>query len=214
MKAVALVATWGLLAGGALAAVHGGGGGGVAAGHPVGGNHGPAGTFGHRPRGPYGAYGRGLGYGYGYGYGLGYGDYGLGYAGLFQDEPFYQEPVYNQGEYPGPGPVGPNVLMMYPPQAAQEMPVHPVIHEYGSAQESANPPKPGPAALSGETSPVVYLLAFRDKNIHAATTYWISGGSLHYLDTDHKERQVPLSSVDRELSEKLNRERNVPFSLP
>lgn len=211
MKAVALVATCCLMAGGALAGERGGGVAAGPGGHPVSGNHGPTGTAGHRPYGPYGAYGRrGLGYGYGPGYGY---DYGLGYGGLYPDEPFYEP--YNSGEYPPPGAAGPNVLMISPPApAVQEMAVHPVIHEYGDVKECTNPPNAGPPAEGGETSPIVYLLALRDKNIHAATTYWIAGGTLHYLDTDHKERQVPLSAVDRDLSAKLNRERNVPFNLP
>jgi hypothetical protein len=42
------------------------------------------------------------------------------------------------------------------------------------------------------------LIAFRDNTIRAAMTYWVEGGTLHYLDQDHKEKQAPLSSVDRD----------------
>jgi len=31
---------------------------------------------------------------------------------------------------------------------------------------------------------------------------------------DHEQKQAPLSSVDRDLSERFNRERNVSFRLP
>jgi hypothetical protein len=31
---------------------------------------------------------------------------------------------------------------------------------------------------------------------------------------EHEQKQAPLSSIDRDLSERLNRERNVTFSLP
>jgi hypothetical protein len=57
------------------------------------------------------------------------------------------------------------------------------------------------------------LIAFRDSTIRAATTYWVEDGTLHYLDSSHKEKQAPLSSVDGDLSAQLNRERHVPFNL-
>jgi hypothetical protein len=63
-------------------------------------------------------------------------------------------------------------------------------------------------------SPVLYLVAFHDGVIRAALTYWVEDRALHYIDSDHKEKQAPLSSVDRALSARLNRERNIAFQLP
>jgi hypothetical protein len=164
-----------------------GGRGGVAAPPARGGNHG------WNARGAYG-----LNHGLGYGYGLGF--YGL-----------YDGSLYGETSYPPPAPTGPTVLMVYPPARAEtEIAVHSVIHEYGERPDWGSPA----ANDSAEASPVVYLIALRDKNIHAATTYWVDGKTLHYLDTDHKERQTPLESVDRDLSARLNRERRVPFNLP
>lgn len=125
----------------------------------------------------------------------GYGWYG--YGGLYDDY------------YPAPEPPPPNVPMFYPPAAppAAVQPVHSVIHEYGPPEDY------GPPA-GRESGPILYLIAFRDKNIRAAMTYWVEDGTLHYLDTDHTERHAPLTSVDRDLSVQLNHERGVPFNIP
>jgi hypothetical protein len=60
----------------------------------------------------------------------------------------------------------------------------------------------------------LFLLAMRDGTIRAVVAYWVSGAELHYVTMDHEQKQTPMSSVDRSLSERLNRERNVTFSLP
>jgi hypothetical protein len=134
------------------------------------------------------------------GYGSGYGGYGYG---------GYYEPYYDSGYYPTPSPAGSNPTVVYSPAAAPEppAPVHPVIHEYGQPEDYGTP-------APSNNGPILYLIAFRDKNIRAATTYWVDSGTLHYLDTDHRERQSPIASVDRELSAQLNQERRVPFNLP
>jgi hypothetical protein len=64
------------------------------------------------------------------------------------------------------------------------------------------------------SSSPVYLIAFRDHTIRAAVAYWVDGNTLHYVTLEHEPRQAQLSSVDNELSNALNRERRVPFSLP
>jgi hypothetical protein len=140
----------------------------------------------------YGRYG-------GYGYGL------YGYGGLWGD----YEPLYDYGYYPSGSAAGTNVTVIYPPPApAATAPqtAHPVIHEYTRPEDYGIP-------SAHEGHPILYLIAFRDSNIHAAMTYWVEGSTLHYLDTEHKEKQVPLSSVDRDLSAQLNRERHVPFDV-
>jgi hypothetical protein len=54
----------------------------------------------------------------------------------------------------------------------------------------------------------------RDGTIRAVLSYSADGASLHYVTLDHEQKQVPLSSLDRALSERLNRERHVAFRLP
>ena len=159
------------------------------------------GYYGHY--GHYGYYGHRFGYGYGYGY---------GYWGW----PVYWgswDGSYDYGYAPGVQEYSPspNITVVYP-QPAQTAPVvietaRPVMHEYNQPADYGLPPPQ-------ENRPVLYLIAFKDRTIRAAMTYWTDGGTLHYLDTDHKEKQAPLDSVDRDFSAQLNRERHVQFRLP
>jgi hypothetical protein len=89
-----------------------------------------------------------------------------------------------------------------PPEVAPPPP--PVVRE--------NPPAPAPQ--SGKYEEQLYLVAFHDGTIRAVVAYWVEGTTLHYVTMDHEQKQTPLSSTDRDLSERLNRERNVPFRLP
>ena len=165
-------------------------------GRGAGGGHSGGGTAVHNAGHPHGStrnfgYGRG-GYGYGgYGYGGFYGDY---------------EPFSDNGYSAPAQPSGSSVMMVYPSAPVAAETAHPVIHEYGQPSDYGNLP-------AGNGHPILYLIAFRDNTIRAAMTYWVDEGTLHYLDKDHKEKQAPLSSVDRDMSEQLNRERHVPFSI-
>ena len=187
-----------LLAPGAFAQ-HGGGHGGFSAGHG-GGFHGGGYRgaahrgFSHRGFGNRGFYG-------GYGFWPGYWDSG------FWDVPY----DYGYSSEAMPYAPGPNVTVVYPPPAAPPPVVvnqiaHPVIHEYNRPEDYGLPSEQ-------ESEPVLYLIAFRDHVIRPASTYWIQGDTLHYIGVDHKEQTAPLSSVDEDLSNKLNRERHVPFHL-
>ena len=71
-----------------------------------------------------------------------------------------------------------------------------------------------PAAQSQKYETPLFLVAFKDGTIRAVLAYWVDGATLRYVSMEHEQKQSPLSSVDRELSERLNRERNVTFSLP
>ena len=57
------------------------------------------------------------------------------------------------------------------------------------------------------------MLAIHDGIIRAVLAYWVDGTTVHYVTMDHEQKQTPLASLDRSLSERLNRERNVTFSL-
>src|ERR1039458_970275 len=136
------------------------------------------------------------------GFGLGYGNWpwydGYGYG----SDPAYSYPVYQPS---------PNVTVVYAPPAAAPATVYveragPQRDEYG---QEIQRPRSAPDSDSS-----IYLIAFRDRSIFAAVAYWAEGGTLHYVTQEHEQKQVPLSTVDRDLSDKLNRERGVAFSLP
>jgi hypothetical protein len=227
--------------GGGGGGFHGSMGGGGAVG---GGFHGGGGAVGGFGGGAVGGFGRGVvggglgyrgGYGYGYGgYGYrgfygGYGGYwpywgfGLGYSPYYYGYGAY--PYYDYNYYPyydttyGAGYAAPayqqspNVTAVYPQQApAYDDPPRPAIHEYDQyGQEVNRPAGSGGAAPAG--SPI-YLIAFKDQSIRPAAAYWVSGQTLHYVTLEHEERQADLSTVDRDLSLRLNRERRVQFQLP
>ncbi|MGA2741508.1 MAG: hypothetical protein ABSG65_29240 [Bryobacteraceae bacterium] len=127
---------------------------------------------------------------------------GYGYGG-------YYDPFYDSGYAPAAETGGPNTTVVYPPTATAVIApqtAHSVIHEYGQPEDYSTLP-------AGDGRPILYLLAFRDGTIRAATTYWVQDSMVLYLDSGHQQKQAPLSTVDRDLSAQLNRERHVPFNL-
>ena len=155
---------------------------------------------------------RGFGFRSGFGFGFGW---GLPvYAGGYWD-PFYSGYGYGYGYPYAPGPnvtvIGAPYAEPAPPVVVQAYapppppaPAHPSVREYGT-------PEPVP---QNETRSQLYLLAFKDGTIRAAVAYWVDGDTLHYVDPNHKQREAPLASIDREFSRQLNRERRVTFRLP
>lgn len=76
------------------------------------------------------------------------------------------------------------------------------------------PPPPPPARATRSNEPALYLIAFNDHNIKPAVAYWTEKNTLRYVTMDHEIKTAPLSSIDRDLSMRLNDERGVPFTLP
>ena len=87
------------------------------------------------------------------------------------------------------------------------------MHEYDQYGQEIPEAGGGGGGATQAGSPI-YLIAFKDQNIRAAAAYWVNGQTLHYVTLEHEERQVPLTSIDRDLSMRLNRERHVQFQLP
>jgi hypothetical protein len=149
----------------------------------------------------------GLGWGWGWG-GLGWG--GLGYADYYDNPYAYYGNGYAGGY--GGGYAGyqtsPNVTVIYPP--AQPQVVTPVIREYDQFGQEV---RPGGGGSSASTTPI-YLIAFTDHTIQAVASYYVEGKTLHYVTLQFEQRTAPLETVDRNLSQALNRERGVQFSLP
>jgi hypothetical protein len=78
-------------------------------------------------------------------------------------------------------------------------------------------PYPDPqqqAARNAGDQPTLYLIAFKDHSIVSALGYWVEGSSLHYVSVEHTLNQASLDLIDRDLSQRLNDERNVEFHLP
>ena len=118
---------------------------------------------------------------------------------------------------PQAAPASTNVTVVMPPQ----QPVTPVVinYNYGTPppaapDQTAASRAPAPAADESDSAPSHYLIAFKDHTIYAATAYWVDGDTLHYFTSGNVHNQVSLSLVDREFTERLNKEAGLDVRLP
>jgi hypothetical protein len=191
---------------------HGGGGGG---GHAVGGFSGRAvGGFrgGYYGGGFYGGryWGGGLYFGlggWGYPYYYGYPYYG-GYP-YYAYSPYYNsyDPYAYGGGYSAPN-------YGYPPQQSSYPPQQPSYPPQQSSYPPQSQSRPAPTQSSASNSQGYYLIAFNDHTLQAATAYKVEDGQIHWITREGQERQAPLSSVDIEFSQQMNRDRHVEFPIP
>jgi len=65
-----------------------------------------------------------------------------------------------------------------------------------------------------EIRPTIYFLVFKDHRIMQALGYWMEAGTLHYVSVEYGLNQASISLIDRDLSQRLNEERGVAFTLP
>jgi len=130
------------------------------------------------------------------------------------------DPAFNQ---PAPSPtmiINPN----YQPETA-----HPQIRDYSNVPlpqpgvtitppEAAGAQPTPPAATApraaDDDQPNIFLIALKDQSVLAAAAYWVQGDTLNYVTLNGEHNHVSLSAVDRDLSKRLNSERQVQFRLP
>ena len=127
---------------------------------------------------------------------------------------------------PGPGPAqGPqNITVIYPP-AQRATPVMIQAGPQGDYYTTADPRQGATVYESPRREPVPddqaqaadgnrYLIAFKDHTIYSAVAYWADGDTLHYFTTGNTHNQASVSLIDRELTERLNKEMGIDFKLP
>jgi len=136
----------------------------------------------------------------------GYAGYGNGYGGYGQDQP--------------------NITIINPPQQTPQVIINqnfiperatPVIHEYtedSSGIHVYEAPSRNPVENAPDETTDYYLIAFKDHSIYSAFAYWVEGDTLHYVTPQRVHNQASVALVDRELTQKLNRERNLQVKLP
>lgn len=100
----------------------------------------------------------------------------------------------------------------------------PSVQEYGGDLSAQDPsglrvyegPKPPtyPAPTAKNDLPTIYLIAMKDHTIVQALGYWVENGALHYVSAEHTVNQASMDLIDRDLTQRLNDERNVEFKLP
>ncbi len=167
------------------------------------------------------------------------GDAGRGGAGRgYRDAPaaVFGYPLYMPGYFDAPAssdtiaplappdPQQPNVTVIYPQQQPQD--VRPIVIQIapdGSVKrenvdaapqvyQPAEAPAPSTASATDQQS--YYLLAFKDHTIYSAVAYWFDGDTLHYFTKGDTHNQVSVSLIDRDLTERLNREMGIEFKMP
>jgi hypothetical protein len=141
----------------------------------------------------------------------------------------YAFPYYIGGGYDNsyapqePAQQQPNVTVIYPPQERAA----PVMIQVGPDGEITTMGQRQPATIyqaqpgrdtAPEAEPATdtprYLLAFKDHTVYSAVAYWADGDTLHYFTSGNTHNQASLSLIDRELTERLNRELGIDFKLP
>jgi len=131
---------------------------------------------------------------------------------------YYGNGYYDNGYtgQPAPGGDQPNVVVVYPPQ---QPPV--VINQFGPGDQPRVQPQnlvypPAGDQASQEPAPETthYLIAFKDHSIYSAVAYWVDGDTLHYFTTPTTHNQASVALVDRELTERLNKDSGNEVKLP
>ena len=133
------------------------------------------------------------------------------YVGGYYDSSYISQQPYNAPAQPQA-----NYTVSMPPQA----PVTPVVINYyygtsSSSQDLAQDrAQPVVDEVAQEPESSHYLIAFQDHTVYAAVAYWVDGDTLHYFTSGNTHNQVSLSLVDRQFTERLNKEAGVDLKLP
>jgi hypothetical protein len=113
----------------------------------------------------------------------------------------------------------PNVIVIQQPApAVQQQTPQVVINNYTDPNAKPYEPvttyqAPARQPVQAEAPPSYYLIAFKDNTIYSALAYWMEGDTLHYVTSGNVRNQVSLDLVDAEMTERLNRDRNVSVKL-
>lgn len=75
-------------------------------------------------------------------------------------------------------------------------------------------PAPAPEADASASETPHFLLAFKDHTIYSAIAYWVDGDTLHYFTSGNTHNQASLSLIDRDMTERLNKDTGVEVKLP
>jgi hypothetical protein len=130
-----------------------------------------------------------------------YGNYDSNYAPP-QDQPMPPPP---QGQHPAPVMIQAGPDGQYYTSGGQNQ--GPAVYEpIRQARVEEDQPEP--------SEPNRYLIAFKDHTIYSAVAYWADGDTLHYFTSGNTHNQASVSLIDRELTERLNKELGTDFKLP
>jgi hypothetical protein len=150
------------------------------------------------------------------------GNHGSGVVFVPYAYPYYLYDQQTQEAAAAPQPAPAPTTIIINNNYVPERSVGPVVRDYNFEPANSGPPgpsdglrvynSPNAGSQSSDERPTV-LIAFKDHTIYAALTYWLEGETLHYVTTHGTHNQVSLGLIDRELTERLNRERGVDFRV-
>ena len=135
----------------------------------------------------------------------------------------YGYPVYVGGYFdnyypaePAPQPQPQNFTVVNPTEPAPAL-----VQRFGS-DDARDPSTPTAAAddlqpveePASTAEPSHYLIAFKDHSIYSAVAYWVDGDTLHYFTSGNTHNQASVSLVDRDLTERLNKESGLEVRIP
>ncbi len=130
---------------------------------------------------------------------------------------YYQEPAPNVTVIAPPQMYG---SQMYNPAPAAPVVINQYFSNAPSPRQNANAElgrmyeAPRNAVVeSTSNAQRSFLVAFKDHAVYSAMAYWVEGDTLHYVTPNGVHNQASLDLIDREFTDKLNRERNVEFKL-
>jgi hypothetical protein len=125
----------------------------------------------------------------------------------------YALPLFTDG-YDSGYSAEPNVIIVQPP--APQVIVQQPPREVRSEIRDYTSPAPGPTAAApvAPAEAATFVIALNDGSVRAASAVWVQDSVLHYVDNDDIHRQVPMKSVNRESTRKLNHERKLELWLP
>jgi hypothetical protein len=138
------------------------------------------------------------------GYSQGFATYVPNYYAPYSYAPYWETPVEPPVDLP-PQPVIINQYYTTPPPPPGDIATSPSRAAGGSAAGS------GDLLAPAED---YYLIAYRNRSIYAALTWWVEGNTLHYVTTQNTHNQAALDLIDLDKTIRLNQDRDIPFSIP
>ena len=119
----------------------------------------------------------------------------------------YDQQPPNMGQAPLQQPAPPVIINQYGSVPGQVAAAEPILN--APAMQTLHAPV---SSEPDETDLAIWFIALKDGWVYTASDYWVENGTLHYLTKGGKHNQVSLELVDRQISAKLNKDRD--FHLP
>lgn len=83
-------------------------------------------------------------------------------------------------------------------------PANPVVQEYKWNEPTAAP----------ENQAATFIIALKDGSKRYPTMAWVQGGQLHYIDSEGHQQVLSANVIDRDTTDRLNRQKNLNLRLP